>query len=362
MKKLFLAMTMAVLCTLAVTAQKKRVATTGGGNKFAVLHMNELKDLNQGPTKVFFVAMYDGNKVYALDKKTGAVTVMLGDNSDESRPEVTSVCEMADGSILVATESATYEWNGSSLATSKQLLTNGGLLRTSPNGKYLAVGAQVYNAKNMSRISYCDETLGSYNEGLCVDDFGNVWGVYGGGLRYVRPGSNEPRGAEGKWFSDYSVGNVQYNPLDSMVYATAGPCIIATPAQNPGAWRQVGQGDPKFRGQLARFAISPTGDFVMAKRNEYEAPFLTTFRGGLDKQPTLNTRIATSIPIATSYNKEKRYELAGDAHKLMIDEQGNLIAHLSSNYSYYTTIIYNPNGIKGYSALVGKAYDVNATK
>ena len=357
MKKLLLAMAMAVMCTLAVTAQKKRVATTGGGGKFAVLRMNELKDLNQGPTKVFFVAMYDGNKVYALDKKTGAVTVMIGDNSDDSRPEVTSVCEMADGRILVATDGDTYEWDGSSLATSKQHLHNGGLLRTSPGGKYLAVGSQVYNTKNMSRISYCDETLGSYNEGLCVDDFGNVWGVYGGGLRYVRPGSNEARAAEGKWFSDYSVGNVQYNPLDSMVYATAGPFVIATPAQNPGVWRQVAQGDAKFRGQLARFAISPTGDFAMAKRNEYEAPFLTTFRGGLDKQPTLNARIATSIPIATSYNKEQRYELAGDAHKLMFDEQGNLIVHLSSNYSYYTTIIYNPGGIKGYSALVGKAYD-----
>ena len=356
MKKVLIALTMAVLCTMAVTAQKKRVATTGG-NKFAVLRMNELKDLNQGPTKVFFVAMYDGNKVYALDKKTGAVTVMLGDNSDYSRPEVTSVCETADGRILVATESATYEWNGSSLATSKQLLSNGGLLRLSANGKYLAVGSQVYNAKNMSRISYCDETLGTYDEGLCVDDFGNVWGVYGGGLRYVRPGSNEPRSAEGKWFSDYSVGNVQYNPLDSIVYATAGPYVLATPAQNPGTWRQVAQGDTKFRGQLARFAMSPKGDFVMAKRNEYEAPFLTTFSGGLDKQPTPSTRIATSIPIATSYNKEQRYELAGDAHKLMFDELGNLIVHLSSNHSYYTTIIYNPSGIKGYAALVGKAYD-----
>lgn len=357
MKKLFLAMTMAVLCTLAVTAQKKRVATTGGGNKFAVLRMNELKDLNQGPTKVFFVAMYDGNKVYALDKKTGAVTVMLGENNDDSRPEVTSVCETADGRILVATDDATYEWSGSSLATSKLLLNSGGLLRLSPNGKYLAVGSQVYNAKNMSRISYCDETLGTYNEGLCVDDFGNVWGVYGGGLRYVRPGSNEPRGAEGQWFSDFSVGNVQYNPLDSMVYATAGPNVIATPAQNPGAWRQVAQGDKNFRGQFARFAISPKGDFVMAKRNEYEAPFLTTFSGGLDKQPTTSARIATGIPIATSYKQEQRYELAGDAHKLMFDEQGNLIVHLSSNHSYYTTIIYNPGGIKGYAALVGKAYD-----
>ena len=41
----------------------------------------------------------------------------------------------------------------------------------------------------------------------------------------------------------------------------------------------------------------------------------------------------------------------------MFDELGNLIVHLSSNHSYYTTIIYNPSGIKGYAALVGKAYD-----
>lgn len=382
MKKLTILL-VAALIPMMVLAQAKRKPAAGKpataaktvNNKFAIILFDEwIQNVYEDAGNIYFQGTkYDElNTLRAADKQTGALRFVV---PKKKRERSKIICSGCDGTniYMQLEEKGIVRFNGTDVNTSEVLVpegpngqetyyiwpaNRGEAMSFSPNGRFLAMKADpciVVDTQTQKVVRMVRNT----EEGFLVTDNGDFYAIRENGLwKYPNNGGVHPnesnklneKGIE-KFGFEKLTGNY-YGEYHGM-YADAGQQAIYLPVRNKllkftlgnQQWSEAFAFDNESQ-EFGRMAFS--SQHIFACTNDYAKPFCEWAGMNLATQPKTIDKLNTGIKLGTSpYESSVVVNLV---QSLYYDTQGNLWMQTSDKQF----VVYNPDGIKGLSSLIGK--------
>lgn len=382
MKKLTILL-IAALVPMMAFAQAKRKPAAGkpstaakaANNKFAIVLFDEwIQNVYEDAGNIYFQGTQYGdlNTLRAADKQTGAFRfVVPKKKSDRSK----IICSGCDGTNIYMQLEAKgiVRFNGTDVNTSEVLVpegpngqetyyiwpaNRGEAMSFSPNGRFLAMKADpciVLDTQTKKVVRMVRRT----EEGYLVTDNGDFYAIRENGLwKYPNNGGVHPsefnklneKGIE--TFSFQKLTGSYYGEYHGM-YSDAAQQAVYLPVKNKllkftfgtQQWSQAYAFDDEGK-EFGRMAFCP--QHIFACTSDYAKPFCEWAGMNLTTQPKTIDKLKTGIKLGTS-----PYEPPFDVtlvKSLYYDTQSNLWIQVSDKQF----VVYNPDGIKGLSSLIGK--------
>ena len=391
MKRTIMMVCVLAMTCIAVTAQvKKRPAAKKPSaaakkptaakvnNKFAILQLDEWA--NNGlweDAENIYILDYpngDSNALRAVNKKTGEIKIVI---PKKTRRRAKILSGGADSTNLYfrLADIGLVKYNGTDVNTSEVILPEGAwndplifLIKahehkriiTSPSGRYLGL---INNATNMIIDQKEHRVTGFYDkatDGLLSDN-GTLIYINGDEIGALPKGipsnsSRDKRNAIGsKIWKMKEIGNggggelsgIWRDDVDSMIYVGMGEQVMRSPMKKM-KWEEA----YCLPGENKKFTrIACNGKRVLAVTDNYQKHFYEWDNKDLKGEPKISQELTTGI--------EGNYGMMGmmfgeikfnQVDYLYCDWNGNFWMQEGDGKFY----IYNPDGIKGLTALVGK--------
>lgn len=358
----------------AATAKKPAAAKLSG--KFAILQLDEWVncDLFEDVNYIYFLDYPNGesNALRAVDKKTGEVKLIV---PRKTRRRAKILCAGADSTNLYfrLEDKGIVKFNGTDVNTSEVLLAQGEWgktflprslqgekIITSPNGRYLAlIGSTpnlVFDQKEKRVVGYYDKA----QDGLLSDK---------GTLIYINIDEIGvlPKGAPTqntrdklnslghKLWKMKEIGNggggelsgIWRDDVDSMIYVGMGEQVMRSPMKKM-KWEEafVLPGENK---KFTRIAFSQ--NHVLGETDNFEKHYYEWNNKKLEGTPTITKMMwDTDIIDKSGWDGNTIPERISSPTRLYCDWMGNFWFQQGDGRFY----IYNPDGIKGLTALKNK--------
>lgn len=382
MKKLTILL-IAALVPMMAFAQAKRKPAAGkpataakaANNKFAIVLFDEwIQNVYEDAGNIYFQGTQYGdlNTLRAADKQTGAFRfVVPKKKSDRSK----IICSGCDGTNIYMQLEAKgiVRFNGTDVNTSEVLVpegpngqetyyiwpaNRGEAMSFSPNARFLAMKADpciVLDTQTKKVVRMVRRT----EEGYLVTDNGDFYAIRENGLwKYPNNGGVHPsefnklneKGIE--TFSFQKLTGSYYGEYHGM-YSDAVQQAVYLPVKNKllkftfgtQQWSEAYAFDDESK-EFGRMAFCP--QHIFACTSDYAKPFCEWAGMNLTTQPKTIDKLKTGIKLGTS-----PYEPPFDVtlvKSLYYDTQSNLWIQVSDKQF----VVYNPDGIKGLSSLIGK--------
>lgn len=361
--KLFLLTLAAVMC-LQATAQRKKVTAkpkpAAAITDFGMLQLSSFSienPLAEDTTNIYFVETL-GGPVIALNKETGQTSKLLALDDDH---RITAVGSDGEHLYFEGKNQGLCRYDGKSQQTSEVLWPsakwNEGVIAHlweykrisfSPNKRYLVLvggNTAVFDLKN-GKCKPVKNYSGGDPVNAFVKDDGTLVAVYYDKVAII-PGDGNVI-VDGAQFI-HKVGGKLYEVeggiqaaamLGDELYICARNKVLKSGTGNI-AWQTVftlpGDGDRWS-------SIAFGSEYVFAATTSYERAFCEWPGTDFSQAPKYTKELDTKIP--NGWNTEK---LGNGEYRLHFDMKGNMIMYHNSKI-----VVYNPKGIKGYTALKGK--------
>lgn len=384
MKKLtILLMAMLVPTMMLAQAKKRPVAKNAPAkkpaakvnNNFAVLEFDEWINHNhpfEDEENIYFLGNGNSpNVLRAVNKQTGEVKIVV---PPKKRARTMICCAGSDGkNVYMRLENKGIAlFNGTDVNTSEIVVpqsdqykgfliygNRGYNIIGSPNGRYIMLYGDnpiVYD-KEEGRVVRYGSSGSSFpiltDDGMVIDcDYKGLFTQVKGNpvLDYTSPKNNVDR----KYFDFKGVDNgangdvcsMWYDIPDNMVYIARGEQILKSPVQPDLDFKEVYclPGENKEFRQVAF-----NGSRVFAVTDNYQKKFYEWDNKDMTGEPKISESIDTGVTFTSASGLTRKYVIS-DAKRLYYDKAGNLWVQVADG----RFIIYNPDGIKGLTALKGK--------
>lgn len=356
-------------------AGKPATAAKAANNKFAIVLFDEwIQNVYEDANSIYFQGTKYGdlNTLRAADKKTGTLRfVVPKKKSDRTR----IICSGCDGTniYMQLEEKGIVRFNGTDVNTSEVLVpegpngqekfyiwpaNRGEAMSFSPNGRFLAMKADpciVLDTQTKKVVRMVRRT----EEGYLVTDNGDFYAIRESGLwKYPNNGGVHPN--ESNKLNEKGIESFSFEKLTGSyygeyhgMYSDAGQQAVYLPIKNKllkftmgtQQWSEAFAFDDEGK-ELGRMAFSP--QHIFASTSDYAKPFCEWAGMDFAAQPKTFDKLNTGIKLGTSPYESP--EVVTLVQSLYYDTQGNLWLQTSDKQF----VIYNPDGIKGLSGLIGK--------
>lgn len=359
----------------AAAAKKPAAAKTSG--KFAILQMDEWvnSDLFEDAKNIYFLDYHSGesNALRALDKQTGEIKIVV---PRKVRRRGRIYCAGADSTnVYLRVEGrGIVKFNGTDIMTSDVVIpegewgkaflsknAQGEKIIASPNGRYIAMlggGTNlVYDQKEKRVTGYYDKA----QDGLLSDKGTLIYynideiGVLPKGLPTLNT-RDKLNSLGHKLWKMKEIGNggggeisgMWRDNIDSMIYVGMGEQVMRSPTKKM-KWEEA----YVLPGENKKFIrIAANAEHVFGETDNFEKHYYEWTNRKLEGQPTITKQMEfeTDIVGKEKWTGLERKEKISSVTRLYCDWLGNFWMQEGDGKFY----IYNPNGIKGLKALVGK--------
>ena len=378
MKKLTIVL-IAMLVPMMALAQRKPATANKpvqtANNKFAIVLFDEwIQNIYEDGKNIYFQGTQYGdlNTLRAADKETGAFRFVVPiKKSDRSK----IICSGCDGTniYMQLEEKGIVRFNGTDVNTSDVLVpkgpngqetyyiwpaNRGEAMSFSPNGRFLAMKADpciVLDTQTKKVVRMVRRT----EEGYLVNDNGDFYAIRESGVwKYPNNGGVHPN--ESNKLNEKGIESFSFEKLTGSyygeyhgMYSDASQQAIYLPVKNK--MLKFSMGSQQWS---VAFAFSDesrelgcaafSSQRVFACTSDYSKPFCEWASQDLASQPKDFDKLNTGIKLGESpYESPVEVTLV---KSLYYDTQGNLWMQTSDQQF----VIYNPDGIKGFSGLKGK--------
>jgi hypothetical protein len=355
------------------TVAKKPAAKVN--NNFAVLEFDEWINHNhpfEDEENIYFLGNGNSpNVLRAVNKQTGEVKIVV---PPKKRARTMICCAGSDGkNVYMRLENKGIAlFNGIDVNTSEIVVpqseqykgfliygNRGYNIIGSPNGRYIMLYGDnpiVYD-KEEGRVVRYGSSGSTFpvltDDGMVIDyDYKGLFSQVKGNpvLDYTSPKNNVDR----KYFDFKGVDNgangdvcsIWYDIPDNMVYIAKGEQILKSPVQPDLDFKEV----YCLPGENKEFRlVAFNGSRVFAVTDNYQKKFYEWDNKDMTGEPKISQSIDTGVTFTSTSGLTRKYVIS-DAKRLYYDKAGNLWVQVADG----RFIIYNPDGIKGLTALKGK--------
>jgi hypothetical protein len=382
-KLLILLIAMLVPAMILAQTKKRPVAKNAAAkkpaakvnNNFAVLEFDEWINHNhpfEDEENIYFLGNGNSpNVLRAVNKQTGEVKIVV---PPKKRARTMICCAGSDGkNVYMRLENKGIAlFNGIDVNTSEIVVpqseqykgfliygNRGYNIIGSPNGRYIMLYGDnpiVYD-KEEGRVVRYGSSGSTFpvltDDGMVIDyDYKGLFSQVKGNpvLDYTSPKNNVDR----KYFDFKGVDNgangdvcsIWYDIPDNMVYIAKGEQILKSPVQPDLDFKEV----YCLPGENKEFRlVAFNGSRVFAVTDNYQKKFYEWDNKDMTGEPKISQSIDTGVTFTSTSGLTRKYVIS-DAKRLYYDKAGNLWVQVADG----RFIIYNPDGIKGLTALKGK--------
>lgn len=320
---------------------------------------------------IYYVETNDNNAVMAIDRKTGELKTIIPGIAgiyEGARPRIYSVIVCGERLFfqLLNTQGLSYEcggvyvYDGKSVETSPSLKTgtiidgNDNYLLTIDCGNLSK--ASIWDVKTMKRIKQADYhtiTLpNKQNQGFIAKD-GSIWLNSAGVSQLPLNGKekhysieNEPYVVQETKRGTYGGEVLHIEKLiqaGDYVYGSCKRRIYRMNLLSPGSWEEYAKMPATIDNRFEWFCVDSKGNLLTRGVSKDDNNTLYWKVGSFESPQPIGRDIETGF---SDWGYTKIWE---NLCNNFMDADGNLISHNGSNL-----YIYNPNGIVGYTNIVGK--------
>lgn len=345
-------------------------------NNYAIVLFDEvMQNVYEDATNIYFQGSQysEQNTLRAIDKQTGAIRFVV---PKKKRVRTRIICSGCDGkNIYMQLEGkGIVLFNGTDVNTSEVFLSEGPIdphtyylwpanrgeaMSFSPNGRFLAMRGDpcvVFDTQTKKVVRMVWRT----DCGLVVADDGCFYAIRENAMwKYPNNGGVHPdlsnklndKGIErfsfekltGSFYGEYH--GMYYDSANNAIYLPVRNQLLKFSLDSQ-EWSEA----YAFSNEDRSFTcINYAHSRVFAHTNDYSKPFYVW--GGMDLagQPQTFDKLNTGIKLGQSpYESPVEVSLVQSMYG---DSQGNLWLQVSD----MQFVVYNPNGIKGYTAMIGKS-------
>ena len=360
----------------AATAAKKPAAAKVN-NKFAILQLDEWikHELFEDEENIYFLGIsHSENALRALNKKTGDIKLVVP-KKRRARPQI--CCAGSDGKNIYMRleDKGIIRFNGTDVNTSEMILKQGDFLSssnrgskiiTSPDGRYVSLagdGVLVYDTVIKRVIR--NNGKGTYNSdgSLLMLNDGTVIKTCPSSLVFIKPqliplpeanSMSKNNLMNTDEYDIRKIGNggggevreVIYDQVDTVLYASFGEQVLKTRADKI-AWTEA----YCLPGENKKFMhIAVFGNHAIGETDNYEKHFYLWDSKDFTGQPTILKELDTEIGTPQKWTGLVNPEKVSNVQHFFTDSMSNLWIQVDDG----RFVIYNPDGIKGLTSLIGK--------
>ena len=359
----------------AKPAVKKPTAKVN--NNFAIVHIDDFIDqsLFEDEENIYFLGSRNGdyNTLRAVNKQTGDFKLVV---PKKKRARPTICCAGSDGKdVYMRVENkGIARFNGTDVNTSELVLAQskqfegfltfanrGDDIVCSPNGRYVMMYGDTpieYDLETKKVVGFCINSTQDAvitNDGLVIGlNCDEIFTAPKNPTPSIEPGS--PKNRVGRTI--YELGkigngaggsfcNMWYDVAADTIYVALGEQVLKAPAKAQMKFEEVyclpGE-NKKFTDYVCN------GQRVFATTDNYEKRFYEWDNKNMKGTPKISKELDTGIIDKRGWAGNTTTEKVGGANRLYYDQLGNLWMKTGDG----TFVIYNPDGIKGLTKLIGK--------